>query len=436
MLQLLARLGANALQTLAALADDHALVGIALDDDAGADAAQFALVLPLVDDDGGGVGQLVAGQPEELFADDLAGQEALAAVGQRVFVVEPALLGQVGLEDLEQAGDVGLFLGRQRHELGEVAPLLHALEPGCEFGAAVHRVELVGDQHDRLVLGQQGQHLGVVQPKAARLDDKEHQVHIGQHAVDGAVEGAVQRGVVLGLETRRVDEDELGLVHGAHAGDAVTGGLGLVGRDADLLAHQRIEQRGLADIGQAHDAAFEAHGGAFRWGMGARPRPAPEAGILVGRCRPGRRPALARRRGQPPCLQSVHAKRGCVGARSRCGGQQPGAQPRRPGAERRHDRQRRAGPGRRRAHLCVERGLGGPADRAEDLGQPAGRCGLPGVRHGGLRRRRRPTAGRPPQLLGLAAGRARAGLHRRCGGAGRAAGNGAAVFAACASGGR
>mmetsp|Transcript_15309 Transcript_15309/g.36443 ORF Transcript_15309/g.36443 Transcript_15309/m.36443 type:complete len:329 (+) Transcript_15309:459-1445(+) len=270
MLQLLARLGANALQTLAALADDHALVGIALDDDAGADAAQFALVLPLVDDDGGGVGQLVAGQPEELFADDLAGQEALAAVGQRVFVVEPALLGQVGLEDLEQAGDVGLFLGRQRHELGEVAPLLHALEPGCEFGAAVHRVELVGDQHDRLVLGQQGQHLGVVQPKAARLDDKEHQVHIGQHAVDGAVEGAVQRGVVLGLETRRVDEDELGLVHGAHAGDAVTGGLGLVGRDADLLAHQRIEQRGLADIGPTDDGDQAAALRDFGFGGGGR----------------------------------------------------------------------------------------------------------------------------------------------------------------------
>ena len=58
-----------------------------------------ALLLELVDHDGRGVGQLVAGQAEQLLADDLAGQEAFAAVGQRVFLVEPGLLGQVGLDD-------------------------------------------------------------------------------------------------------------------------------------------------------------------------------------------------------------------------------------------------------------------------------------------------------------------------------------------------
>ena len=38
-LQLLPRLGADALEALAALANDHALVRLALDHDAGADAA-------------------------------------------------------------------------------------------------------------------------------------------------------------------------------------------------------------------------------------------------------------------------------------------------------------------------------------------------------------------------------------------------------------
>ena len=117
----------------------------------------------------------------------------------------------------------------------------------------MHGVELVGDQHDRLVLGQQAQHLGVVQPEAAGLDDEQHQVHVGQHAVHGAVQRAVQRGVVLGLEAGRVDEHELRLVHRAHAGDAVARRLRLVGRDADLLAHEGVQQRGLAHVGAADD---------------------------------------------------------------------------------------------------------------------------------------------------------------------------------------
>ncbi len=64
-----------------------ALVGVALDDDGRGDAAQVALLLVPVDDDGRGVGQLVAGQAEQLLAHDLGGEEAVAAVGERVFLV-------------------------------------------------------------------------------------------------------------------------------------------------------------------------------------------------------------------------------------------------------------------------------------------------------------------------------------------------------------
>src|SRR5204863_2369532 len=53
-LELLARLGADPLQSLAAGADDHSLVGVPLDDDRCGDAAQVALLLVLVDDDGRG----------------------------------------------------------------------------------------------------------------------------------------------------------------------------------------------------------------------------------------------------------------------------------------------------------------------------------------------------------------------------------------------
>ena len=98
-LELMARLGADPLQPLPAAADDHRLVRIALHDDGRGDPAQRALLLVLVDHHGRGVGQLVAGQPEQLLADDLGGEESVAAVGQGVFVVQPLLLGQVRRDD-------------------------------------------------------------------------------------------------------------------------------------------------------------------------------------------------------------------------------------------------------------------------------------------------------------------------------------------------
>ena len=56
-------------QALAPAADDHALVGFAFHNDGGRDAAQLALVFPFVDDDGGRVGQFVAGEAEFVPSD-------------------------------------------------------------------------------------------------------------------------------------------------------------------------------------------------------------------------------------------------------------------------------------------------------------------------------------------------------------------------------
>ena len=55
------------------------------------------------------------------------------------------------------------------------------------------------------------------------------------------------------LETRRIDKNKLRGADGAHAGDAVAGGLRLAGRDADLLADQRIKQGRFTDVGLADD---------------------------------------------------------------------------------------------------------------------------------------------------------------------------------------
>ena len=58
---------------------------------------------------------------------------------------------------------------------------------------------------------------------------------------------------MTGLETGRIDKHELVGAFAADAGDAVARGLRLARGDADLLADQRIQQRGLAHIGLADD---------------------------------------------------------------------------------------------------------------------------------------------------------------------------------------
>ena len=247
-LELVARLGADPLQPLAAAADDHRLVRVALDDDRRGDAAQPPFLLVLVDDDRRGVGQLVAGEPEQLLADDLGGEEAVAPVGERAFIVQPRLLRQVRGDDRKQSLRVRGLRRRKRDELGEGMARLHLLQPGREVGAAGHRVELVGDEERGLARRQQGEDGFVFLAEAARLDDEENDVDVAERARDGAVQRAIERGGMPRLEARRIDEDELRFALRADSGDAMPRRLRLVRGDADLLPDQGVEQCRLADV--------------------------------------------------------------------------------------------------------------------------------------------------------------------------------------------
>lgn len=55
---------------------------------------------------------------------------------------------------------------------------------------------------------------------------------------------------MFGLEARGVDEDELGIVVGEDAGDAVAGGLGLAGDDGNLLPTRRLSRVDLPTLGR------------------------------------------------------------------------------------------------------------------------------------------------------------------------------------------
>ena len=235
--------------------------------------ATAGLFFKLVDHHGGGVGQLIAREAKEFFTHGFTGQKLFAAVGELVFGITPRLLGQVLLANDQEAFNVFGVFGRHRHKLGEGVTLLHVLQPGRNVGAAGHLVELVGYQQCGNILAptspDEGQHLGVGLVEHARLHHKQNQVYISDRALHGFVERAVQRIVVAGLKARRIDKHKLRGTHGVHAGDAVARGLRLARGDADLLAHQRIEQGGFAHIGLA-DNGNQAAALAFNRRAGRR----------------------------------------------------------------------------------------------------------------------------------------------------------------------
>ena len=81
-----------------------------------------------------------------------------------------------------------------------------------------------------------------------RLHQQQRALHAAQalpHHLDHVV---AQPGAGL-VQTRCVQQNELGVTPVHHAVNAVAGGLGLVRNDGDLLAHQRVGQAGLAHVG-------------------------------------------------------------------------------------------------------------------------------------------------------------------------------------------
>ena len=114
-------------------------------------------------------------------------------------------------------------------------------------------VELVGDQQRRDVLAEQRQHLGVGRREAAGLDHEQDQVDIATAPstvlLSERFSALACRVWKPGVSTKTncVGAD------GADARDAMARGLRLARGDADLLPHQRVEQRRLADVGLADD---------------------------------------------------------------------------------------------------------------------------------------------------------------------------------------
>ncbi len=196
---------------------------------------------------------LVAGELERLLPDQLGDLHLLRQVG--------ALLG----------GEVRRPLGQQRHEL--VAQLAHAVaglgadrmqrveltEPRahghlrCDV-TRLEPVDLVERDHDgdAELEDPRGDEAVTRPDTVAGVEHEQHAVHV--------LEGRVHRALhVLGeriprpLEPGQVGEHELPVGAVDDAEDPPPRRLRLVRDDGDLAAAERVDQRGLADVGTAGD---------------------------------------------------------------------------------------------------------------------------------------------------------------------------------------
>ena len=217
------------------------------------DAPHRAFDFVFLDLDCHAVRQLVTEQPEQLFAQELGSHEALAAVGDRILVEHRFADRQIAARNCQQAIDVVSLLGGDRHDLGERVEFAHLGDEGQQSGLVLEPVGLVDHQHDRRAGRQQRDHGAIGITQSPRLDQQEHQVDVGQRLCHGAVHHAIEGAAMLALETGRIDEHELGVRFRQHGVDPVAGGLRLARDDADLLPHQSVRQRRLADIGASDD---------------------------------------------------------------------------------------------------------------------------------------------------------------------------------------
>ncbi len=127
------------------------------------------------------------------------------------------------------------------------------------------------------------------------VDNEKAHVDTAEGQGGAVVEPLAEQGAGL-VDSRRVNEDHLGVGPGEHAAHRRPGGLGHLRGDGHLLTEDGVEQGGLADVGPA-DQGGEArpHGSASR---PARPR-APRARP------PGRGPSR-RRDADPADAPSLH----------------------------------------------------------------------------------------------------------------------------------
>ena len=245
---------------LAALADDDALLALALDVNGGVHAQHLLCLLERIADHANGVRNLITGAAQDLLAHKLSNERLVGSVGTHVLGEPTRTLVQKVRNGLDKGVDVEV-LDRRRHDL---IVIFHELVGGLKLLHDLCGIGFIGlGEHQDLLgtgvfdaLGNPG-----VSPadRLGGINQKRDNIDIVQLEQRTLIELGPQAVLRL-VNTRSIDKDQLvaGTVDdGAHA---AAGRLGHRRGDGDLFAIAGVEQRGLTGVGaadQGHKAAAE-----------------------------------------------------------------------------------------------------------------------------------------------------------------------------------
>ena len=234
------------------MADDDALLAVALDDDEGLDVDALVLFLEGFNDDFDGVGDLLLIVEEDLLTDDLGDEEARGAVGQCVLLEVGRRGGDEALDALLQGLDIEVVERRDGDDLRLrklLVPALHELDE-LILGREVYLINK--EEYGALDPTDALEEELILIGRLDRVGDVEKDVSITESRL-GELEHALLELVVRAQYPRGVaiDDLQLGGIDNAH--NAVTRRLGLGGDDRYALADQEVHQGGLPYVGVAHD---------------------------------------------------------------------------------------------------------------------------------------------------------------------------------------
>ena len=197
------------------------------------------------------MGNLPVKAPQQLLPDDFCHHLTLRLVGGDVLREQEGAFHRVLLAHSQQILHTVAGLGRNGHDCLEIR-LLGINADNFQQLFLFHGVNLVDGKHHRamvcldfleqsFLLGPQGSNW---------LHHQNGHIHIGNGFL-GHIHHVVAQLGAGAMIAGGIHKDELGIVRGDNAPDAVAGGLGFIGYDCNFLPHQEIGQGGLSHIGAA-----------------------------------------------------------------------------------------------------------------------------------------------------------------------------------------
>ena len=252
LLKAFAGFGGYALQCHALVADDDALLAIALDIDDTGDVDVFVGLLETFNHYLAGVGNLLIIIEENLLTHDFCDEEAGRFVGPLVLVEIGRVVGEEFLDALQHIADIELVQGTDREDFG----LGQGFVPQGNLllqGLLVGEVNLVDEHQDgHFQFGHFLKELGVLVRRFHHVGDIKQDIGIDEGAL-GELEHLLLE-LVVGFEyAGSVGKADLHLGRVEYAHDAVARGLCLEGGNGDALAHEKIHERAFPNIGIAYD---------------------------------------------------------------------------------------------------------------------------------------------------------------------------------------